>query len=279
MTRLFNRRAVVTIGIGSGQAARLDGHSMRFEVNKTLTREPNTAEIEIRNLSDTTRSRFESAQNQVVRIEAGYEEETAVIFEGELRKAWSVRDGPTLLTMIEAADGERAMRRARVNRGFAAGTSLGSVIEHVGRSLGVGVGNLVEQARTSGFEGLGRAFAEGTVVSGPSHRELSGLLDSAGLDWSVQDRVLQILPRGRSLDRTAVRLSSGTGLIGSPSIDSEGLMKADVLLIPSIAPGRLVQVDGEFVAGLYRVSRATYTGDTMANEWQIAIEGKVPRAG
>ena len=277
--RLFGRRIAITIGVGGGQAARFTGHSMSFQVKKSLRGgKPNTADVEIRNLSDETRSRFETARREVIRIETGYEEETAVIFEGEVRKCWTERDGPTLRTKIEAADGEHAIRTARVNRGFGRGTSLGQVIEHVGSALGVGTGNLRDLARTVGFEGLGREFSEGAVVSGPAHRELSGLLDSAGLDWSIQDRVLQLLPRGRALNRTAIRLAPSTGLIGSPTVDTEGVLKATAKLIPGLAPGRLVSIDAEFVSGVFRILRATYTGDTMGNEWEADIEGRAPRA-
>ena len=201
-----------------------------------------------------------------------------MIFDGDLRKAHSRREGPDVVTEVEAADGERAYRTARVNRSFGAGTSLGSVIQSIGRSLGVGVGNLAELATQAGFEGLGQLFSEGTVTSGPAREEFSGLLDSAGIEWSIQDNTLQLLPRGQALAGTAVVLSSDTGLVESPSVDSEGVATAKMLMIPDVFPGRKVQIESEFVRGLYRVTKAKFIGSTFGTEWFIEIEGKPIRA-
>jgi hypothetical protein len=273
MPQLFRRETSLTVG-----TLRFTGLDLRFQVSKSLDREPNTAEIAVFNLSQSSRQQVEETEDQRVELRAGYVEDdgSAVIFAGDLRKASSTRDGADIVTVIEAGDGERAYRRGRVSRSFGAGTSLRSVIEGVGASLGLGIGNLSEVAAGAGFEGLGQVFSEGVVVSGSSREELSGLLDSAGIEWSVQDGNLQLLERGQALATTAVRLSPETGLIGSPSIDSEGLMKARALLIPDVFPGRKVEIVSEFVSGFYRVTKASYTGDTASTEWYVDIEGRAP---
>ena len=275
MTKLFRRTAALTIG-----TLRLVELDFSFNIEKSLDREPNTAEIQVYNLSETSRKAIEQTARQRVQLEAGYQQPagTRVIFDGDLRKAHSRREGPDVVTEVEAADGERAYRTARVNRSFGAGTSLGSVIQSIGRSLGVGVGNLAELATQAGFEGLGQLFSEGTVTSGPAREEFSGLLDSAGIEWSIQDNTLQLLPRGQALAGTAVVLSSDTGLVESPSVDSEGVATAKMLMIPDVFPGRKVQIESEFVRGLYRVTKAKFIGSTFGTEWFIEIEGKPIRA-
>lgn len=272
MARLFKRAAAVTVG-----TPRFTALDFSFSVTKSLDREPNTAEIKIWNLSETSRQSAEQAENQRVRLEAGYEigDGTSVIFEGNLRKASSKREGPDIVTTIEAGDGERAYRGSRVNRSFGPGTSLRAVIEALGDAMGLGTGNLPNVASEVNFEGLGDTFAEGVVISGAAREELSGLLDSAGIEWSVQNGNLQLLVRRRALDATAIRLSSETGLVESPAIDSEGVMTAKALLISEIFPGRKVQIDSEFVTGFYRVTKATYTGDTAGTDWYVNIEGRV----
>lgn len=273
MPRLFKRTATLTVG-----TLQFTGLDIRFAVSKSLDREPNTAEIGIFNLSQSSRQSVEETEDQQVELLAGYEIEdgASVIFSGDLRKASSTRDGPDIITQIEAGDGERSYRRSRINRSFGADTSLRSVVEGVGESMGLGTGNLSELAGDADFEGLGRTFSEGVVVSGSSREELSGLLDSAGIEWSVQDGNLQLLSRGAALAATAIRLSPQTGLIGSPSIDSEGLMRARALLIPDVAPGRKVEIVSDFVSGFYRVTKATYTGDTASTEWYVDVEGRAP---
>jgi hypothetical protein len=271
MARLFKRRVIVTVG-----QFKIDGLRIGFQVSKSLRREPNTATIQIHNLSETTRGILEASESIPTTLEAGYESGTFVIFRGDLRTARTERSGTNLITTVESGDGERAQRQSRVNTGFGPGTSLGSVLESVGKSMKVGVGNLVEQVKTKGFEGLGSIFSEGVVVSGSAGNELTGLTRSAGLDWSIQDGNLQLLPRGSALPRAAVRLTPQTGLIGAPSVDSKGNLKATGKMIAGLFPGALVVVESERVTGTYRIEKAQYSGDTRSQEFKIDIEGKVP---
>lgn len=274
MPRLFDRRAALVAGVGGGNAIRIVNLDFDFRVTKNLRREPNTAEIKVYNLAASSRRSLEAAEDQRIRLEAGYAEDLHVIFEGDLRKASSTREGPDIITTIEGGDGERGFRRARTNRSFGEGTSVRSVIEDVARGMGFGVGNLAAQTTGRGFEGLGNTYVEGTVVSGSSREILTGLCRSIGLEWSVQDGNLQLLPFRQAVRDTAVRLTPSTGLIGSPSIDSENVLRARALLIPGIFPGRKVSIDSEFASGLYRVTKATYSGSTFGNEWYVDLEGR-----
>jgi hypothetical protein len=250
---------------------------MTFSVAKTLDREPNTAEINVFNLSETSRRAVEEETDQQVILSAGYDQPDGVsdIFTGQLRKGSSVKRGPDIITTIEAADGEKRLREARINTSFAPGASLKTAVEAAANSLRVGIGNLAESSASLDFEGLGRQFVEGVVLSGPTREELTGLLDSAGYEWTIQDGNLQLLQRGKGLIGTAIVLSPSTGLIDSPSIDSEGVLTARTLMIPNLFPGRRVQVESRFATGIYRITKSQYTGDTRGNEWYIDIEGKI----
>lgn len=271
---LIGRRAALTAGIGSGQAIRIVNLDFEFSVVKNLRREPNTAEITVTNLSPTSRQSLEAAEDQRIRLDVGYRDDLHTIFEGDLRKASSKREGADILTKIEGGDGERSFRRARTNRSFGEGTSVRSVIEDVARGMGFGVGNLETQTQGAGFEGLGNVYVEGTVVSGSSRETLTGLTRSIGLEWSVQDGNLQLLPFRTALAQTAVLLTPQTGLIESPSVDSENVLNARSLIVPGIFPGRKVDVRSEFVRGIYRVTKATWTGSMFANDWYVDVEGR-----
>jgi hypothetical protein len=234
MAELFRRRAALTAGIGGGRALRIVNLDFEFSVVKNLRREPNTAEIKVYNLQASSRQALEANEEQRIRLEVGYETDVHVIFEGDLRKASSTRDGADIITTIEGGDGERSFRRARTNRSFGEGTSVRSVIEDVAR----------------------------------------GITRSIGLEWSVQDGNLQLLPFQTALRQTAVLLTKDTGLVGSPSLDSENVLTARSLIVPGIFPGRKVDVRSEFVRGIYRVTKATYIGSTFGNEWYVEVEGR-----
>ena len=107
---------------------------------------------------------------------------------------------------------------------------------------------------------------------------MTGLAQSAGLEWSIQNGNLQLLGRGAALAAKAIVLRADTGLIGVPSIDSEGVVRARSLIVPDLFPGRKVEILSQAVRGFFAIEKATYTGDTTAGaqEWYVDIEAKVP---
>lgn len=267
--RLFGRKVVVTVG-----TIRLEDLDVTFQIERTLKKEPNKCELYIYNLTKDHRAQLEQQKAVPVRLEAGYVEQTSLLFAGDLRNVHSIHDGPDVVTKLTSGDGEKRIRSARMNKAYASGTKVATVLEEVAKELGVGIGNAVQAFKSRGLEGVGQLFSGGTVVSGNVANELEGLTTSAGLEWSVQDGNLQILARGRALAGTAVRLAPDTGLIGSPTIDAKGVVRVSCLMIPDLFPGRKVQVESESIRGTYRVERAVYQGDTAGVDWTIDLECK-----
>jgi hypothetical protein len=265
--KLFGRVVVVTVG--TIQIRDLD---VQFEVEKSLKKDPNRCDLTIFNLNGDHRKQLGQLKSVPVRVEAGYQDQTSLIFSGDLRNVYSTRDGADVLTKLSSGDGEKRLRTARINKSYAKGTPVATVLEDAGKALGVGIGNLVQAIRGKGLQGVGEMFSGGTVLSGNAADEFDGLARSAGLEWSIQDGNLQVLARKRALEGLAVKLTADTGLIGSPTIDAKNVVHATCLLIPDIFPGRQVRIEAEHVRGDYRASRCVYTGDTFGTDWQIELE-------
>lgn len=269
MGELFQREWAVTV-----DRLRITGLDVAFKVEKSTKREPNKAEVRIWNLTRDQRRQLQELEQVRVKIEAGYQDNTFQVFQGDLRRATSERDGADWITSIEGDDGGRAYLTARIQRSYPPGTTVETVVRDCARALGVGSGNVRELTAGASLLGAGSTFPEGTVVSGDVSRELTRLLRSVGLRWSVQNGNLQILRRGEPLQTTAVRLSPSTGLIGVPQVNAEGGVTAVALLVPDLFPGRLVQFDTVDLSGGYRVEAVTYTGDTAADDWYATLECK-----
>lgn len=272
MTQLFRRKVEVvvdTLVLGDG------GLDVAFEVERTLRRHPNKAQIRIWNLSASHRAQLEQLGSVRVRLRAGYQDGFAEIFNGDLRRAQSERDGADIVTTISGGDGELATRRGTVNRSFASPVNFDHVLQHLVDAIGVGVGNALSALTGTSLDQAGsESRGAGVVLSGRADDELDGLLTSAGLEWSIQDGALQVLPRGRALDGTAVRLAPDTGLIESPSVSTKGVLTARALLMPDLVPGRKVQIDATTVSGFFRMKKGTYVGDTASDDWSIGLEGE-----
>lgn len=279
--KLQNRKATLQVDTVKADCTSGTGLDITFEIDKDLTSKPNSARIEVFNLTKEHREAIlekasGGADSVRVRLSAGYAENTALIYDGSIRLSYVDHVGPDVRLVLEAGDGDRLIARARINKSWAKGTTVEVVITQLVDTLGVGRGNLLEQIRGAALQGLGSSdFPGGTCASGSATRELTRLLGSCGLTWSLQDGVLQVLGPN-PLDREAVLISAETGMLGSPQLDAKAkrgtLVSVQTLLIPDLFPGRKVKIESETCAGFYRVEKSRYVGDTMSDEWSITSE-------
>lgn len=269
MSSLYDRDWRVTVG-----TLQVDRPiDVAFHAEKTVRGEPNTAAIRIWNLAESNRRQVSEAHRKVVRLEAGYVGARHVVFQGEVRRAWTERDGADLVTVIEAAEGGRSYAAARINRSYPPGTSKATVVRDLVTALGLGLGNSAEAATGT--------YSAGTVVSGLASAELTGVLASLGYGWSVQAGAIQVLRNGQALQGTSVFLSPDTGLVGSPVVDADGTLTCKMLIMPDVYPGRQLRIESEAIRGPWRAVKCTYEGDSFTEAWYIEAECKelVPRVG
>jgi len=281
MTRLFRRAARVaisTIEIVVDPAEPGSHLDVAFHVERSLKPEPNTAELQIWNLNPSNRLQLEEIKSLSggvpVQIDAGYEGQTAMLYLGTMRTVYTTRDGPDLVTSIQSGDGEKEYQQARINVSIAKGTSNVDVFKQVSKALGVGEGNLSLPYVTLKLSSFPALFPQGGVLSGQVSQVITELAGSVGFEWSIQNGALQLLPLRQALTGTAVSLTPETGLVGSPSVDNEGILSAQALLIPDLFPGRIVEVESEWLTGSFRVIKAAYTGDTAGEDWYVDLEAE-----
>lgn len=275
---LWDRRWSVTV-----DTLELPGFDVEFTVTRTHKPEPNTCELAIYNLNEDHVAQLEQLEPAgkratsgiACKIEAGYAERgTHLVWLGDLRTVETVREGPDWVTRLSSGDGEKAWQNARKHVSYGPRTGLDTALRAIVRALGVGEGNLSKY--TSKLRQAGVAnFPHGTVITGAASRELRDFARSAGLEVSVQNGELQLIDAGKALDGEAILLSSddaNTGLIGSPSVDSEGVLTCSTLMIPDVVPGRLVMLDAVRSKGAYKIIRSTCRGQSRGQDWGFELE-------
>lgn len=273
---LFGRESQITIG-----NLELTGHRAVFSIVKTLEPEPNSCDLTVYNLNPSQRAELQELQPKKgatrgipVRIEAGYKEGKSLLWLGDLRTVSSVTDGPNWVTRLSSGDGEKATKNSRIAVPYGPRTDVGTALRAMVRHLGVDEGNVAQVAAQIRLGKAGKLFTSGKVLRGPVARVISDFAESADLEWSIQDGAIQFLDRGQVRAGTAVLLSKETGLVGSPSVDNEGILTAQSLMIPDIKPGVLVVVKSKHVSGNYRAELVQWDGDTRGGDWYCTIEGK-----
>ncbi len=262
---------VIEINGGKTNDKQAPGLRVKFTATKTLKKEPNTAEITVYNLSETTRRSLQKAGVKIV-IDAGYGKDLFRVFSGDVRTVDHVREGPDWTTVFKCGDGERAYQFARVNESFAEGAPIGGVVGALIKKMGVDPGN---PAQTAGLKGN---LNQGYAASGSTSAALDEILTSIGKTWSIQDGVFQLLDKDATTSEEAIEISKSSGMVGSPEMgtpDKKGKpskLTIKSLLIP-MKPGRRVKLKSERYDGLVRVVSCKFDGDTHGGEWFTEIQG------
>ena len=246
---------------------------VEFKVVKTLKAEPNTCEITIHNLNESSRTEFAKLPLRI-RLDAGYGTNLERVFEGDLRWSKSRHDGTEWLTKIECGDGDRAYRFASVSKSFKGGTNPKTMIKEVAKSMGLTVPSNIAEAKA-----LAKAFASGMTLNGNSRNEMTKLLGKHGMGWSVQDGRLQVLGT-EALEGTAYVISEDTGMIGSPELSAPAkpgalpTLKLKHTLFPALTPGRKIRPRSSAIpAGDFRITQVTHVGTAPAGaDWYTELE-------
>lgn len=285
MTTLYDRD--YRLVVNALEVSQLD---IKFAVTRSLKKTDNTAEITIYNLREDHRKQIEDQAVARCTLEAGYRRDPAsqdhsptmsLIFAGDCREINSIRNDADWETTVSSRDGKKKRKKGttvgRVAKGFAPGVSIKTVIQECAKAMHVGVGNLSALSKVE-FPKAGAIFPNGTVLNGDAAEELEEILRSAGLEYSIQNGVLQILTRGQALAGTAVVLSPETGLVDSPTISSDLTARGRCLLEPDIFPGRKLQLKARNVSGFFRFSKCDYSGDTREKDWFVDFEARPIKA-
>lgn len=294
---LFNRDFEMTVGAQPISIQRIDPKTkaitpalrVTFAVEKSGNRDPNLAAVEIYNLSEANRRVLQAGSELAetsrkaglfydwpLVVNAGYAGSKAVIFSGDIVRAVSRSEGVDWLTMIEAEDGGKRYRYARLPKGglsFGKGTPVAVVLTALAAALGAGIGNSAAHFAAGSQRGY-LNFDHGVALSGRVVRLLNKYITSAGYHWSIQDGQLQVLAPDETLLDSITVLSNLTGLVGSPEQGEKGVIMARSLLQASIKPGRRVLMISKMVKGNYKATKVSHFGDTWGTDWYTEFEGR-----
>ncbi len=260
---------VINAAFNESSGTDISGFDVAFNVEKNLKPEPNTCSIQVYNLAESTRKAMSGSQSLSVKLEAGYQSATTLLYLGTVRSAWSTREGADIVTHLESGDSEQQFRTARLNinnAGKGAKVPIGQFLKAIIDSLGVLPGNLSQAIPLLFDKGLNTI--NGGALAGCASRRLTDLMRSIGFSWSIQNGAIQILDINSVLNGAeAIVISAATGMLGSPTVDNKGVVSAETLIIPGLLPGVLVNFDSEFLSGAYKVQQTNISGETWGTNW------------
>lgn len=263
---------------------------IKFAVKRSDTMTPNTADIRVYNLSPETAVRVRDEFRRVI-LEAGYEGNSGVIFQGNIKQVIIHRESATDTYIdIVAGDGDRAYNYSVVNTTLAPGSTQADQVAAAARPM-------AEKGTTLGPVAnlTNERLPRGKVMYGPSKNFLKTVAQNNNQSWSIQDEKITFVSNSGFLPGQVVVITDKTGLIGSPQQTNEGV-NLKCLLNPLIKIGGRVKLDNASVErlkinlnisspdqiarsiparinadGVYYVLVAEHVGDTRGVDWYTTL--------
>lgn len=274
--RVFERDYRIRIAPKGGQGIDITGLRASFSVKRTAKPKPNTCSLSVFNMNRDNIRELTSTKAVEVAIYAGYKDGLSQIYLGETRHALPSRDGEDTVLEMSSGDGEKEIQKARLVVPVGPKMDPAVVLPNIARALtdaGLKIGNV--QAAAAKLAAKQKVlFPVATVIDGNAWQALVDFCEACDLEPSVQSGALQIVPKGEALDERAYILGEASGLEGSPSVDYDGTVSFTCKMLPGIRPCVRVQLEAEFVNGLYRIEECTYVGDTFGDDWKIDCVAK-----
>jgi len=300
---LYDRVASLVVGVQGGKGKEFAGFRFVFSVEKGASKSPNKCSVKLWNLAEATRSEVSVIGNVCI-LKAGYSQDTGAvqIFAGDVIRAATVREGADWVTELELMDGLSEFRDGKTSVSYAAGVSGLQVLRGIAPKFGLPVRSYPDVQD--------RSYPAGFAFVGRVRDAMDKACNYLGLEWSIQQREIQIVKKGGVFQLRAVVLSPSTGMIDSPTLESktmtekaaakEGYTKKSAgvtetyqrddetgeinkvlqvngltvksLLQPTLEPGGYVQVKSKSINGeFFRIESLTHSGDTHGTEWHTNL--------
>ena len=264
---LFDRSANITIG-KPGQNGRMFSEiRIKFKITKTSESSANQAHIELYNLNSDSRG-FLGSEGLVCILKAGYRGvdnfgvSMDTIFSGDINHIKHERKDTDIVSTLECGDAQKKLTKSHAEQSFKKGSKVKHVIKTLVDKLGIPIGRMDDLSESS--------FPHGITLSGNIKELLDKLVAREGKEWHVQDGELYIIDPKKKDTSKAIVISQDTGLIGIPVAQEKGL-EITTLLIPSLKPGRVIQLISSDKSGFFFVREAVYEGDTLEGQWQVKV--------
>ena len=276
MGLLWDRKVSATFGPKGRTGIKVSGLRTVFDIEKTSSSNANNAKIQIYNLNETSKGLLKTDESLSIILEVGYGDVLEQLFIGDIQRSFTKRSGPDFITTIEADDGGRALSESRLDKSYASGVKLKSVVDDALQSM-KDAGQIIVGSISNIKDEIAQ---NGITVSGLSQKIINDIADKQGLEFSIQDNETQILDPATDTGETVILLTPNTGLIGSPNLgiadeNVEGIEFKALIQTTKFRPGRAVKIESKDFEGLVRLNKVKFNGDTNSSDWFVFGEGTI----
>lgn len=259
--------------IGNTGSSTENSLHISFSIEKADVESPNTAKVQIWNLSDEN-LKIMDGEDCIIELKAGYGSNMPLILVGDVTTVITTPDNADRMTEIEVMDGRVELRDTTVTISVNGSANCMDIYTQIAEGMGIPItfaGDLSFKSIPNGFSYVGKAKGA-----------LQKISKYCGHNWTIQNQVIQVTWPGRSVSEKGFLLNSETGLIGHPKRITIGAGSKDresqtgweiqYFLNGAIGVNDVVQIESPTANGYFRVQKVTFDGDNMEGDWMCTAQ-------
>ena len=258
MPLIWKRRIKATV-------AGLEVEDLRMNMSMTRSVDPtqDKGTLDIFNLNPEHESRI-LERGRELKLEAGYSETLAIVFQGSVQQATAARVG--LARRVRIKLGDHVQRKNVTGAIFSGSYGGAQPVREIARDI---VAAMSTPEMELALGPLDNIPADATVTdfywgAQSAAAALSALLKAVNCTWYEADGLVRINRVGRlQSDMPTLRISQETGLIGSPTRTDEGA-ECRMFLNPAVQVGACLVLESESLQGDWKIVGLEHNADN----WQ-----------
>lgn len=235
--------------------------TVTFDIDKTISSEPNPATFTVTNLNQSTRNLITSKKYNRLMFNFGYADDLKTLYVGYIDEVENSKEATDIVSILTCADGAIDYRESRVAVTLNKGATDQEIIK---QSLKTMVNT------TAGIEQytVERQLPRGKTIVGNTRDVVAQVAKNQNADWSIQDGQFMLLPKQNALaNDEGFVISEDTGMIGSPQKTSDGL-EVRCYLNNVMRVGQLCRVESMLpeYTGDFKIIKLQMKGGNRQNE-------------
>jgi len=229
-----------------------------LDIKRNTFSSANDSTIRVYNLAENIRSQIRKNNmdfDKVMhcRLDAGYGNNLATVFNGNISEAYSMREGTNIVTQITSFDGGEAFNQGFTNQSFTSGTENKTIVENFVDSMSIfGV-------KRGAIGDVPGSISRGNSFTGQTTQILTEL---TGGGFFIDNGKANILGTSEVIKAEVRIISAETGLLQTPVRQGQ-FIYFDMLFEPQIQVGHKIKLESvteKSVNGFYKVSSVLHKG-------------------
>lgn len=249
-----------------------------FNIKKSSSKEANEGTVAITNMLQSTFEKIMSCRDLVLSLHAGHLYTVNQIIYGNVVNVNRQKNAGNNVVTFHIAEGVRASRLGVLQKSYAPGTKISVIVndcKQVLSGLGIKVHNpwkALGQKEEGEFEILAKTERHGITAHNSALSVLTMIFKKFNYNVYISNNALIIAPYKGAIDDQGLVFNSKSGLIESPFITKEGVVKFKALIDSRLSVGSRFKLESININNYFTAKDIVFTGDNFDGAFEMQVE-------